>query len=128
MEPASKGSYESYSQVMGGILEAAEIIGFLTNADRVYAEADHEIGGWGQFCSAWWEEYQGYEVNASMLFGIASHKSLLTEIWNGRDSHGASTAFGKAGKDARPDNRKLSCSSGPCRQPHPTANVPLRRG
>ena len=35
-----KGSYESYSQVMGGILEAAEIIGFLTNADRVYAEAD----------------------------------------------------------------------------------------
>jgi hypothetical protein len=92
----SLGSYESWAEVMGGILEVAGIPGFLGNLDRVYAEADQEVLAWAEFCTAWWREFQGHLVAADSLFKLATEHRLLAEVWAGRDAHGARTAFGKA--------------------------------
>jgi putative DNA primase/helicase len=92
----SLGSYESWAEVVGGILEVASIPGFLGNLDRVYAEADQEVLAWGQFYAAWWREFQQHLVTADSLFKLATEHQLLMEVWAGRDAHGARTAFGKA--------------------------------
>ncbi|MBI4235732.1 MAG: hypothetical protein HY688_00005 [Chloroflexi bacterium] len=92
----SLGSYESFAEVMGGVLEVAGIHGFLRNLDRAYAEADQEVGAWAAFCSAWWEEWQERPITADLLFGLATRHRLLQHVWAGREEHGARTAFGKA--------------------------------
>ena len=47
------GSFESWTGVLGGILEAARIAGFLTNRDELYEHADVESGEWRSFIIAW---------------------------------------------------------------------------
>jgi hypothetical protein len=90
------GGYEACAEVIGGILDVAGIPGFLTNQDRVYAEADQEVNSWAEFCQVWWEEFQDRQVKADLLFGLAMRHKLLLDLWSGRDDHAARTAFGKA--------------------------------
>ena len=90
------GSYESYAEVVGGILGIAGIPGFLGNQDRVYAEADQEVNALAEFCQAWWGDFQDRQVKVDLLFGLATRHRLLIDLWSGRDDHAARTAFGKA--------------------------------
>jgi len=90
------GSYESYAEVMGGILEVADIPGFLENQDRVVREAEVEIGGWTEACQAWWTEFHDQPVGADLIFGVVVHKRLLVETWGGRNDHSGRTRFGIA--------------------------------
>jgi hypothetical protein len=92
----SLGSYESWSEVMGGILEVAGIPGFLGNMGRVYSEADQEVLAWGEFCIVWWEEFQSQQVTTDLLLGLATRKLLLVDLWGERDNQGARVSFGKA--------------------------------
>jgi putative DNA primase/helicase len=92
----SLGSYESWCEVMAGILEVVEILGFLGNMNRVYAEADQEVLAWSEFCAAWWQEFQDHLVATDLLFGLATQKSLLVDLWGGRNDQGARVRFGKA--------------------------------
>jgi hypothetical protein len=52
--PASPvlGSYESWSTVIGGILEHAGITGFLSNLQNIYEKADEESAEWAEFLGA----------------------------------------------------------------------------
>jgi putative DNA primase/helicase len=90
------GSYESFTEVVGGILSIAEVPGFLANRDRVYAEADQEVIAWAEFCHIWWQEFGERAMKTELIFGIARRHKLLIDIWSGRDEHAAHTAFGKA--------------------------------
>ena len=90
------GSYESYAEVRGGILDVAGIPGFLANRDRVYNEAEQEVSGSAEFCQVWWTEYQDSPIATNQLFSLASGHQLLTEIWGGKDQHAARTTFGRA--------------------------------
>lgn len=90
------GSYESWSDVIGGILKLIGIPGFLTNSNRVYAEAEQEVLVWQEFFAIWWQEHQDNLVTADILFCLAKRNHLLLDIWAGRGEHAARTRFGKA--------------------------------
>jgi putative DNA primase/helicase len=66
------GSYEQWSAVIGNILQAAEIPGFLANLDEFYEIADHEGATWRAFVTTWWGTFGDREVGASELFSVAS--------------------------------------------------------
>lgn len=67
------GSYVSWSNVIGGILQHAGIDGFLANIDEFYEIADTEGVIWRQFVSAWWEEHENRPVRVADLFKIAQN-------------------------------------------------------
>jgi hypothetical protein len=65
------GSYENWARVMGGILDAAGIEGFLENRDEESAETDREAQRWNPFIERWWRTYQGRAVTAKDLLQFA---------------------------------------------------------
>ena len=68
----SIGSYESWSQTMGGVLEVAGIEGFLCNIDEMMAASDSEGAVWRSFVSAWWDRFGTAEVGTGDLFTLAT--------------------------------------------------------
>jgi hypothetical protein len=70
------GSFQEYSDVMGGILDHAEIPGFLDNRRELFEEADDEGETWRAFAAAWWDQHGSSPVKASQLFELATESGL----------------------------------------------------
>lgn len=68
---APLGSFEEWSNILGGILEVARIDGFLKNRRELYREADFEGQAWRAFVAEWWEQHSSKSVKSSELFEIA---------------------------------------------------------
>lgn len=68
----AKGSYESWSYVMGGILQTIGVEGFLGNEDALFAHAVTDADEMGEFIQAWWDLYGNGEAGLSRLFKLAS--------------------------------------------------------
>ena len=64
------GSYESYGEVVGGVLEAAGIQDFLANARAVLAR-DGEAIAWRRFAEVWWSRHHSQPVEVGTLFSLA---------------------------------------------------------
>jgi putative DNA primase/helicase len=77
------GMYEKWATVMGGILEVAEIPGFLTNLEDLYESCDLELSSWGAFADAWWNQWKGEVVGVGSLLPIAM--SALLDVGDGGD-------------------------------------------
>ena len=90
------GSYDEYTEVMGGILRVAGIPGFLTNRDRVYDEAEQELAAWEGFCTAWWEELGDRPVKAQQLLPLATERGLLSDRLGDLKENGGATKLGVA--------------------------------
>ncbi|MBC8422882.1 bifunctional DNA primase/polymerase [bacterium] len=87
------GSYERWSRVVGGILEHAEIPGFLANVNELYEAADHEGALWRTFVAAWWDQHRDQEVTSKELFEIAEGiDGLVSTRGNDKSQR---TSFGK---------------------------------
>jgi hypothetical protein len=71
------GSFESWSGVMGGILETAGISGFLKNTQEFYAEADTERIAWNSFIAEWWHMYGDRAVTTAELYKAIKEKEIL---------------------------------------------------
>jgi hypothetical protein len=73
--PATKtpklGSFEDWSDVLGGILHAAGITGFLGNLQDFYSASDTETEQIKAFLAAWHAKYDGREVVTADLFDLA---------------------------------------------------------
>ena len=65
------GSFEAWSRVVGGILKAAEIPGFLGDRAKLREETDAENGIFRAFVNGWFEKFQRQTVRTSDLFLIA---------------------------------------------------------
>ena len=74
------GSFESWQQVVGGILKAAGIDGFLSNRDELYHTADRESEEWRDFVEAWWERFASRDVKASELRPLVTEDELLPSL------------------------------------------------
>jgi hypothetical protein len=74
------GSFEHWSAVIGGILEVAEIPGFLGHLEELYEFADAQGNEWRQFAAAWWETYGERQVSARFLLELALERDLLTSV------------------------------------------------
>ena len=88
------GSFESWAQVIGGILAHAGIAGFLTNLDELYERADSEGAIWRRFVGAWWDTHETNPVGVAQLFTIAE---AMDEFDFGRATteRGQKTVLGK---------------------------------
>lgn len=64
------GMFESWSEVMGGILQVAGIPGFLANLEEFYESSDAEGSMWRGFVRAWWDKFSGDEIGVSELFDL----------------------------------------------------------
>ncbi len=79
-KPSSRlGGFEGWSHVVGGILEAAAVPGWLDNLPELYDEADSEAEEWGQLITVWVRSNQGQKANASTIAKWAEQAQVLPE-------------------------------------------------
>jgi putative DNA primase/helicase len=89
------GSYESWSDILGRILNGCGISGFLGNLDLLYARADAEGTAWRALVAAWWQDHLSTPVSASELYPLIAEVEADLLV-NGRDEVGRKKSFGKA--------------------------------
>jgi 5S rRNA maturation endonuclease (ribonuclease M5) len=71
------GSFENWSETMGGILQVAGINGFLEDTEEFYEAADTEGAEWRAFVAAWEEEHGQQPVAVADLLQMAENHDLL---------------------------------------------------
>ena len=81
----TKGSFEQWSKIIGGILEAASINSFMANDDDLL-ETSQDSGDdeWIEFTDAWWNSFQGEPVTVAELMPLATYgddSAALYENW-----------------------------------------------
>lgn len=87
------GSFEHWSDVVGGILQHAGVGGFLDNLGELYETADVETSVWRSFVLSWWEAHRDREVGTAELFPLALDTEDL-DLGNGQE-RAQKTRFGK---------------------------------
>lgn len=70
------GMFEQWAEVLGGILDNAGIVGFLSNLEEFYEESDAEGTTWRAFMAAWWEMEVDREVLVKDLYPVATEAGL----------------------------------------------------
>ena len=89
------GSYEGWTEVIGGILEHADFKRFLGNLDRHYDAADLESAAWREFIAVWWQEFRSRDVGIAELFPLALTIDGLP-LGKGNSERGQKVALGRA--------------------------------
>jgi len=79
------GMFESWSHVIGGILEVAGIKGFLGNLQAFYSESDFEGSILRTFIEAWWEKFRQGDVGVSDLFNLVVDCDIPLNLGKGGD-------------------------------------------
>jgi hypothetical protein len=91
------GSFESWASVVGGVLQHAEIPGFLHDTEGLYEVADAEGQEWRGFVRLWWEKFGPQWVCAGDLVAVALERDLLGSIVrDGAPAGGQKIRLGKA--------------------------------
>lgn len=74
------GSFERFSEVVGGCLQVAQVEGFLGDRDALFRESDREGSEWAEVVSALWAKWAGRPWGASDLLTIADEAGLLGAV------------------------------------------------
>jgi Bifunctional DNA primase/polymerase, N-terminal len=61
------GSFESWTETVGGMVAFARIPGFLTNLAALYDKADEGNAEWEEFLHAWWETFAEDPVTVAQI-------------------------------------------------------------
>jgi putative DNA primase/helicase len=96
----SLGSFEVWSQTLGGILQVAGVAGFLENLDEVIAASDSEGGAWRAFIQLWWDRFGTAEVSVSDLLGLAQSAEASLPI-SAKTEHSLRVSLGLAFRKLR---------------------------
>ena len=81
---------------MGGVLEVAEIPGFLGNLNELYAAADSDGRMWREFTGAWWEAYREEPKRVSELTKFCEERDLMLNVRGDGSERSQQTRLGKA--------------------------------
>jgi hypothetical protein len=111
---ATLGSFESWAQVMGGILDTIGIPGFLEDTDALYESADLEGHEWREFVDEWWDIYGRDPVPAGDLLHLARERSLLLSVLGSKSERSQAIRLGKAlsaNRDRQFNGRKIEVAS-----------------
>ncbi len=92
---ARLGSFETWSRIMGGILEVAGITGFLANTDEMYEQADAKGREWREFVRAWWAQHQAKPLKVGELVGLVARLGLLPTKLKGKSFPARCSELGK---------------------------------
>ncbi len=110
LEVKSLGSFEAWSETIGGILEVAEIPGFLDNLEDFYGMSNEESESFAPLIQAWQEEFGNSPVKAKHLQELCESKELMLETRGHGTDHSQRTRLGRALKSANGrvfGNRKI---------------------
>ena len=80
---ASLGGFESWSDVIGGVLKVNGIEGFLANSQEFYDVADEETAAWRSLLESWWEKYQSEPIGTGTLWLLISSESIAIPLGKG---------------------------------------------
>jgi hypothetical protein len=95
------GRFEAWVNVMGGIMEVAEVPGFLSNRDRLHVTTDPESQEWAGLCAAWYSVHGNHPITARDVLPISKRQNLLLDLWVGRNDLSAQQRLGNALKARR---------------------------
>ncbi len=90
------GSFEKWSEVMGGVLEVAGIPGFLGNLNELYEAADSDGQLWREFTGAWWETYRTEPKKVTELNQFCEERDLMFGVRGDGSARSQQTRLGKA--------------------------------
>jgi|GEM_PF-3485752 len=102
----TKGSYEAWAGVMGGILSTVGVVGFLANENELYERVVSKSNTLVDFVRAWWDKYGGGNTSGKDLFRLASFadsdeenakggwKGLLDDVLTSSKQRGRETQLG----------------------------------
>ena len=74
------GSFEDWAGVMGGLMQAIGVPGFMGNLDSLYEDADGEGGMWAEFTQAWWDAFGATPKKVTDLNDLCEEKNLLGAV------------------------------------------------
>ncbi len=75
-----QGSFESYCRIVGGVLEAAGIDGFLGNRDEFTTASATSETEWRSLCDTWWSRFGEHKVTASQLNLVCDELGILGSL------------------------------------------------
>jgi hypothetical protein len=87
-------SYESWSRVLGGILEFIEMPGFLANLDSFKASQDNEGQATVDLVQLWWDQHQGGPMRAAQFYE-AFKDTEVAGLWDAPSEKGRCTKAGR---------------------------------
>jgi Uncharacterized conserved protein len=90
------GSFEAWSNVVGGVVTAAGIPGFLGNVNQFYDLADAESAEWRTFIDLWWYRYKNSKVTVKDLVELAKGAEILLSVIGDGSERSELTRFGRA--------------------------------
>ena len=97
---ASLGGFESWSDTVGGILQAATIPGFLGNLEDLYEQSDAEGAAWRAFVQTWWDKHGDNPVGVAALWDLIDKGDLPIDLGKGAE-HGQKVNLGRDIKSRR---------------------------
>jgi len=95
------GRFEEWSEIMGGIVTAAGIEGFLGNLDVLYATTDADGAMWSDFLAAWWDAYQDRPVRVAELVELCARGEFMARVLGDGSVKSQTTRLGNALQNAR---------------------------
>ena len=90
------GSFEKWSEVMGGVLEVAGIPGFLGNLNELYEASDGDGQLWREFTGAWWDAFRTTPKKVSDLTQFCEDRDLMQNVLGDGSTRSQQTRLGKA--------------------------------
>ena len=88
------GSFEDWSRIVGGILAAAQIEGFLSNAESFRERADPDAKNWRRFIDEWGAAHGVSPIVSEILMPIAA--GFLPDVLGTGTEHSQRIRLGKA--------------------------------
>lgn len=92
-----KGSFEEWAEVVGGVLEACNVPGFIANDKELKTSADESGAMWRAFYAAWAGKWGTRDVSVKDLREMAEGMDVMDPIFaRAANDRGRATAFGRA--------------------------------
>jgi DNA primase len=94
--PVRLGSFERWSSVVGGIIQAAGIPGFLESLDELYDASDKEGQEWRAFAEAWWRAFGSTPQKVADLNQFCEREGLMLDVRGDRSERSQQVRLGNA--------------------------------
>jgi putative DNA primase/helicase len=90
------GTFEEWSRVLGGVLETAQIPGFLANSTTFYEDVtDDETTGMHRLVAAWWARFGGQAVGVQQIWALTQGPDGVDLDLGDKDERSQRTRLGK---------------------------------
>lgn len=93
---APLGSFESWSRVIGGILQHHGVEGFLADSGDLFELANTDDGQWHAFIVAWWAAFGSTPVSGGVLLKLAVGNQLVPFAMGAGNDRSQQIKFGRA--------------------------------